>query len=135
MDLSAHTKIDQNTLLNDEQCMSRNNTEVRSSHSHLFFKIDVLKNFTNFTGKHLCWSLFLLKKTPTHVFCCETSIIFKNNFFYRIPPVAASVRSRLTKKNIFVLISGTSKVSYERFQCQRKTFLCVTKKQEQYNFH
>ena len=22
---------------------------------------DVLKNFTNFTGKHLCWSLFLIK--------------------------------------------------------------------------
>ena len=24
-------------------------------------KIDVLKNFPNFTGKHLCWSLFLIK--------------------------------------------------------------------------
>ena len=24
-------------------------------------KIDVLKNFANFTGKHLCWSLFLIK--------------------------------------------------------------------------
>ena len=23
-------------------------------------KIDVLKNFPNFTGKHLCWSLFLI---------------------------------------------------------------------------
>ena len=31
----------------------------RSSHSELFFKIGVLKHFTNFTGKHLCWSLFL----------------------------------------------------------------------------
>ena len=28
----------------------------RSSLSHMFFKISVLKNFT---GKHLCWSLFL----------------------------------------------------------------------------
>ena len=26
-----------------------------------FFKVSVLKNFTNFTGKHLCWSLFLTK--------------------------------------------------------------------------
>ena len=25
----------------------------------MFFKIGVLKNFTNFIGKHLCWSLFL----------------------------------------------------------------------------
>ena len=27
----------------------------------MFFKIAVLKNFANFTGKHLCWSLFLHK--------------------------------------------------------------------------
>ena len=27
----------------------------------MFFKIDVLKNFANFAGKHLCWSLFLIK--------------------------------------------------------------------------
>ena len=26
-----------------------------------FFKIDVLKNFANFTGKNLCWCLFLIK--------------------------------------------------------------------------
>ena len=25
----------------------------------MFFKISVLRSFTNFTGKHLCWSLFL----------------------------------------------------------------------------
>ena len=29
----------------------------RSSRSQMFFKIDVLKHFTIFTGKHLCWSL------------------------------------------------------------------------------
>ena len=34
---------------------------IRSSRSHLFFKIDVLKNFTIFTGKNLCWNLFLMK--------------------------------------------------------------------------
>ena len=33
----------------------------RSSLSQIFFKIDVLKNFANFKGKHLCWSLFLIK--------------------------------------------------------------------------
>ena len=27
----------------------------------MFFKIGVLKIFANFTGKHLCWSLFLVK--------------------------------------------------------------------------
>ena len=33
----------------------------RSSLSQMFFKIDVLRSFTNFTGKHQCWSLFLIK--------------------------------------------------------------------------
>ena len=32
--------------------------KYRSIYSQLFFKIDVLKNFANFTGKHLCWSFF-----------------------------------------------------------------------------
>ena len=33
----------------------------RSSRLQMFFKIGVLKSFANFTGKHLCWSLFLKK--------------------------------------------------------------------------
>ena len=33
----------------------------RSSRLQMFFKIGVLKNFAIFTGKHLCWSLFLIK--------------------------------------------------------------------------
>ena len=33
----------------------------RSSRSHMFFKIGVLKNFAIFKEKHLLWSLFLIK--------------------------------------------------------------------------
>ena len=33
----------------------------RSSRSKVFFKIVVLKNFKIFTGKYLCWNLFLIK--------------------------------------------------------------------------
>ena len=57
-------------------------SKCRSSRLHMFFKIDVLKNYANFTGKHLCWSPFLIKKeTPkkrnlkrdynTSVFLCH----------------------------------------------------------------
>ena len=35
--------------------------KLRSSRSHVFFKKGLLKNFTSFTGKHLCWSLLLIK--------------------------------------------------------------------------
>ena len=34
---------------------------VQKQPTEVFFKKDVLKNFANFTGKHLCWSLFLIK--------------------------------------------------------------------------
>ena len=55
----------------------------------MFFKIDALKSFGNFTGKHLSWSLFLknlqaegfIKKTPTQVFFHEVCEIFKNTFY------------------------------------------------------
>ena len=33
----------------------------RSSRSEMFFKIGILKNFAIITGKHLCWSPFLIK--------------------------------------------------------------------------
>ena len=33
----------------------------RSSRTQMFFKTGVIRNFTIFTGKHLCWSLFLIK--------------------------------------------------------------------------
>ena len=66
----------------------------RSSRSQMFFKIDVLKNFSIFTGKHLCWSLFFIKlfikeESPTQAFSCEYCEILMNRFFYRTPSVAA----------------------------------------------
>ena len=45
---------------NQEGCKNRRAT-IRSSRSQMLFKIGVFKNFANFTGKHLCWSLFLKK--------------------------------------------------------------------------
>ena len=36
---------------------------IKSSRSLMFFKIGVIKNFPIFKGKHLCWSLFLIKLT------------------------------------------------------------------------
>ena len=53
--------------------------KFRSSRWQMSIKKEVFKNFAIFTGKHLCWSLFviklpaykpanLLKETPTQVF-------------------------------------------------------------------
>ena len=35
--------------------------ELQKQPPEVFRKKDVLKNFKNFTGKHLCWSIFLIK--------------------------------------------------------------------------
>ena len=34
----------------------------------MFYKKGVLKNLSKFTGKHLCWSLFLIKLQASGVF-------------------------------------------------------------------
>ena len=66
----------------------------RSGCSQMFFNIDVLTNFINFTEKHLSWSFFLMtlqaRETPTLVFSCGICGIFKNTFLYRTLPVAGS---------------------------------------------
>ena len=57
----------------------------------MFFKIGAQNSFANFTGKHLCWSLFLKnlqaeglqlyqKETPAQVFFSKVYEIFKNTF-------------------------------------------------------
>ena len=65
-----------------------------SSRPEVFCKKGVLKNFTKFTVKHLCQSLFFLcyfikKETLALMFPCEFSEIFNNNFCYTTPLVAA----------------------------------------------
>ena len=71
-----------------------------TSRPQMFFKVGVLKSYAIYAGKHLCWSIFLkkfqyfmpttLKETPAKVFSCEYCKIFKNSFFHRTLPVAAS---------------------------------------------
>ena len=51
----------------------------------------ILKNFAVITGKHLCCSLFLLKRdTPAQVFSFEYCEIFKNTYFEEHLRTAAS---------------------------------------------
>ena len=80
-------------------------TKDRSSRPEVFCRKRVLKNFSNFTEKHLCQNLFfnkvaglrpatLLKKRLWHRCFLLILRIFKNAFFHRIPPVAASEQIR-----------------------------------------
>ena len=62
---------------------------IESSHQTCSIKKGVLKNFTKFTGKHLCQN-FLFNKVaglrqlwcfPVQVFSCEFCEFFKDTFF------------------------------------------------------
>ena len=70
----------------------------------VLYKTLFLKFFAIFTGKHLRWSVFVntvagpkpcnfIKKRLQHrCFPVNIAKMFKNNFLYRTPPVAASVK-------------------------------------------
>ena len=74
-------------------------TTIRSSRSQMFCKIGILKNFANFTGKHLCWKSLFSKvadlkpadlKPATLLTGDSNTGLFLSNL-YRAPLVAASV--------------------------------------------
>ena len=66
----------------------------------MFFEIGSLKNFAIFTGKHLCWGLFLIKlqifrpatfykETTTQVFHVDVAKFLRTaSFIERTAPVA-----------------------------------------------
>ena len=76
------------------------NIIFRGSRLEALCRKGVLRNFAKFTGNNLCQSLFfnkvadLKKETLAQVFSCEFCEIFKDTFFWRTPPVAASVPSQ-----------------------------------------
>ena len=61
-----------------------------SSLPEVFCKKDVLKDFVEFTGKHLSQGLLFKKETLAKLFSCEFCEIFKNTFLHRTPSMAAS---------------------------------------------
>ena len=63
----------------------------RSGLPQVFYKKGALKNFTKFTGKYLCQSLFIKKETLAQVFSCEFCEISESTFLHRTPLVVASV--------------------------------------------
>ena len=97
-----------------------------SSRSHMFFEIVVLKNFVNFTGKHLCWSLFLtqfftnfIKNTPTQVFSCEICKNFKNTFFLQNTSSGCFCQKRLQCRCLPVELAKFLSTLFmaEQFRC------------------
>ena len=82
---------------------SSENEVVKKSRMEVFCKKGVLRNFVKITGKHLCQSLFFIKKEAlTQVFSCDFYEISKNTFFIEHLRTTASVNFsyRGTKYNL-----------------------------------
>ena len=83
-------------------------------------------NFTKFTGKQLCQSLFFnkvadlrpAKETLAHLFSCELCEFFKNTFFYRTTLVAFSEIYMFD----FLLNTSTQKLWSHHLYYHKSTF-------------
>ena len=103
----------------------------------MFCEKSVLRNFAKFVRKHLCQSVFFNKvagaacnfikrETLAQVFSCEFCKISKNTFFYRTPPVAASLFCK-TK----ILRWSSSLISLPNFWEQwRSSWFVITTKND-----
>ena len=80
------------TFLKKIQKQPVQNQRCRSSQWRCSVKKCVLENFANFTGKHLCWSLFSIKlhtvslqvfkkETSTQALFCEVCETLKKSYF------------------------------------------------------
>ena len=86
---------------------------ARSSRPKVFCKKSVLRNFTKFTGKHLCQILifnkvaglrhnFIIKETLAQMFSCEYCEISQNTCYYRtLLQDCLTLKKKTTKRNIF----------------------------------
>ena len=86
---------------------------IRSSHRRYSAKKSVSKIFADFTGKCLCWSLFLIKfqifrpsdlklyqnKTPTQVFFSEIYEVFQNTYVEKYLRTTASASKSVDTVN------------------------------------
>ena len=79
-------------------------TKCRSRHSQMFFKIGVLKNFAIFIGKHLCWSLFLIKLRKLQHLRTSTSV---NKLTLRIKDSQCSFQVNIVSKVVCLWSSSS----------------------------
>ena len=73
----------------------------------MFAKIDVFKNFASFTGKYLCWSLFLIKlqvkflrtaSLTEHLQCLFLWFMQQNNLIFSVTTMTLCYNQKLSWK-------------------------------------
>ena len=79
----------------------------RSSRWQMFFKKAALKNFVIFTGKHLCWNLFLTKLQVFRCFPVNIATFLRAAFWWNTSSgcfCRCSVLHCLSKKALLIIL-------------------------------
>ena len=88
MSINQYSSIDNILFLTDLTNWHNHNQQFRSTRPEMFCKKGVLRNFANFTRKHLSQSLFLNKAagiSPAQVFSCEFCKFLRTPFLTEHP--------------------------------------------------
>ena len=106
--------------------MKHKNNKIRRL--EIFFKIVVLKNFSLFTGKHLCWSFFLI------------SFHFKRNFeapYHRIKKQEIFKQIQEQPRRIFrcVIHFGLMVIKNSSFKSVQKSHKNIVGSHESFRFY
>ena len=104
----------------------------RSSRSQMFFKIVVLEHFSIFTGKRLCWSLFLLKlrdfRSEEHLRWLPQYVVLQTYICHIFRMIKFSTFHCSEKKTVFPAIVITIKhfklIFLKNCLIKKKNFSC-----------
>ena len=104
-------------------------SKFRSSHQKCPLRKGVPRNFTKFTGKHLCQSQacnFVKKETLAQVFSCEFCEISRNTFFTEHLWATASQNWIYRQQNHFTTANLWSKPNIDTLaECPWVLFCCL----------
>ena len=91
-------------LVSKKSINAKKCTEDRSTRPEVFSKKGVLRNFTKFTGKHLCQNLFFNKFAGLRQRCYRTPLLAASEFNNFIQSNAAKIKKvSLTFQLTFLL--------------------------------
>ena len=94
--------------------------KLRSSRSQMSFKIEIFKNFAIFTGKHLCWSLFVIK-LPAYIACTFIIKRLQHRYFFII--IAKFLRTSFFIEHLQQLLFKAMFETCQNFTMKNKNFI------------
>ena len=98
-------------------CFWARREEIGRCHSQIFWNIGVLTNFSIFTGKYLCWSLFLIKLEaswrPVTFKCEHCKVCISSGFIEHLWWLLLKIRAQNRKASFYYFFKQVTFSTYE----------------------